>query len=875
MVTSKERFKLRKSLAELESHRARHTELISVYIPAGYDINKVKQQLTGEAGTARNIKSSTTRKNVQDALERMLRALGLYKQTPGNGLAIFSGNVAEREGQSDVQIWEIEPPIPLKTKVYRCDQTFFLDPLKQLIITDESYGLIVIDRQEANIALLKGKAIITIKDMDSIVPGDTRKGGQCLHPGTLIPSPDGRISEIQNINTNQALFSSDICQHTTQTTECIDTWTVSKPKQFTITTKFPKTKIVASSDHLFFVLSDNGIIEKPAIELTAKDYLLMIEKLDVQGKPQEINTIPYLEYNISKPGRNLIHNKRVDFGLLQKDLAKKVGVTRGCISAIEIGRINPSKKYLKQILNELKVKYPEFIKKYCDEVKINLPKHLDADFAQILGYFVGDGSIEKTRTSFFEGDRQLIYAYKKLIERKLRIKTHLRFRKSKNYYQLRIESLALVNFIKNEFPEIRKSADTLVPEKICKSPDDVVAGFLRGLFNAEGYVSGRVAIGMNNKKLLQQVRLLLLRFGIISSLNKYDNRRNPYSNNIRYTLEIGEKKSMQKFLDNIGFESSSKTKKLKIRISKMGNLSYVRRIPVKGVYIRRLAKKIGLLPKDFPKVSNFFQNKRDMSKIVFERSIMPIFNKRLAKLNTKGAKEVKKELHTIQNSNLIPLRIVSIKNSTGKVKLVDIATKHQNFLADGILVHNSAARFSRVRDNMLKDFFKQAADVANKQFRGDSRIKGIIIGGPGPNKENFLNGNFLEQELKDKVIGVVDIGYTGQQGLEELVAKAEDILAKEEVTAEKKAVNRFFDVLNTKPSFSAYGEKEVKQALEANAVELLLISERIEQALMEELTEKAEEAGSEWTLISDETREGVQLADLSGIAAILRFPISS
>ena len=100
---------MRKFLSELESHRARHTELISVYVPAGYNLDKIRQQLSGESGTARNIKSSGTRKNVQDALEKMIRTLGLHKRTPENGIAIFSGNVAEREGQSDVQVWEFYP----------------------------------------------------------------------------------------------------------------------------------------------------------------------------------------------------------------------------------------------------------------------------------------------------------------------------------------------------------------------------------------------------------------------------------------------------------------------------------------------------------------------------------------------------------------------------------------------------------------------------------------------------------------------------------------------------------------------------------------------------------------------------------------------
>ena len=49
---------------ELESHRARATELITVYVPAGQNIYTVADQLEAEKSTAKNIKSASTRKNV-------------------------------------------------------------------------------------------------------------------------------------------------------------------------------------------------------------------------------------------------------------------------------------------------------------------------------------------------------------------------------------------------------------------------------------------------------------------------------------------------------------------------------------------------------------------------------------------------------------------------------------------------------------------------------------------------------------------------------------------------------------------------------------------------------------------------------------------
>src|SRR3989344_4593258 len=153
-ISEHDRYQLKKTLKELEQYRGRHTELVTVYVPSGYDINKINSHLAQEQGTATNIKSTSTRKNVIDALERMLQHLKLFKVTPPNGLVLFSGNVAEREGQSDVRVWSIEPPIPLKLRIYRCDKEFVLEPMRDMMEDKEIYGLVVMDRREANIAYL-------------------------------------------------------------------------------------------------------------------------------------------------------------------------------------------------------------------------------------------------------------------------------------------------------------------------------------------------------------------------------------------------------------------------------------------------------------------------------------------------------------------------------------------------------------------------------------------------------------------------------------------------------------------------------------------------------------------------------------------------
>ena len=177
-ISSKQRRELLNFIKKLQGVRGRHTELVSVYVPAGYELVKKIQQLAQEQGTAVNIKDSTTRKNVGDSLERMIQHLRLFKKTPPNGLAVFSGNVSEKAGQQDIQVFSIEPPEPVSFGLYRCEKTFVIDALKEMAEKKDTYGLVVMDKREGNIALLKGKTILPLTNTTSYVPGKTRAGGQ-------------------------------------------------------------------------------------------------------------------------------------------------------------------------------------------------------------------------------------------------------------------------------------------------------------------------------------------------------------------------------------------------------------------------------------------------------------------------------------------------------------------------------------------------------------------------------------------------------------------------------------------------------------------------------------------------------------------------
>ncbi|MBS3172209.1 peptide chain release factor aRF-1 [Candidatus Woesearchaeota archaeon] len=178
MIDQKKKREMKKIIDTLKSIKGRHTELVSVYVPADYNLIKIINHLSEEQGTAGNIKDKRTRQNVIDSLERIIRHLRLFKKTPPNGLAIFAGNISDNDSQINIQVFSVEPPTPLNIRMYRCDQIFVTEALEDMLKDKQTYGLIVIDRRDGTLGLLNGKSITELSSFSSNVPGKTTKGGQ-------------------------------------------------------------------------------------------------------------------------------------------------------------------------------------------------------------------------------------------------------------------------------------------------------------------------------------------------------------------------------------------------------------------------------------------------------------------------------------------------------------------------------------------------------------------------------------------------------------------------------------------------------------------------------------------------------------------------
>ncbi|HMK47741.1 MAG TPA: peptide chain release factor aRF-1 [Methanocella sp.] len=160
----------------------------------------------------------------------------------------------------------------------------------------------------------------------------------------------------------------------------------------------------------------------------------------------------------------------------------------------------------------------------------------------------------------------------------------------------------------------------------------------------------------------------------------------------------------------------------------------------------------------------------------------------------------------------------------------------------------SSHRFQQLRLIAINEFNKRIGDAANDIFLNIDRndFQGVLIGGPTPTKEEFEKGEYLHHELQQKILGLYDIAYTDESGLNELMDSAGDTLSGLEVIKEKKLMERFMRELVAERGLAAYGEDSVRANLQMGAVEALLLSEDLRKS---RLTIKCQSGNCDYTVV--------------------------
>lgn len=208
--------------------------------------------------------------------------------------------------------------------------------------------------------------------------------------------------------------------------------------------------------------------------------------------------------------------------------------------------------------------------------KIKVPKIWDENLAELTGIFVAEGSIDPRRIKFTihrdesELRERILSLSEKIFDVSKESVTE-RVGITRAVRRIRISNRGVWDFFKKIWTK-----EKIIPQEILLSPNTVAAGFLRGLFEGDGSVVKKnrhfdraVTLKSKNRQLLEEVQILLLRWGIRSSIYSY---KDLYGDS--HTLKIRGKNNLQKYKDNIGFISKTKMQKLEYQLS-----TYVRKTP--------------------------------------------------------------------------------------------------------------------------------------------------------------------------------------------------------------------------------------------------------------------------------------------------------
>jgi len=345
------------------------------------------------------------------------------------------------------------------------------------------------------------------------------------------------------------------------------------------------------------------------------------------------------------------------------------------------------------------IQYWPKIRNNHQHVKI-LPEKLSKDLAFVLGALVSEGYVGQNKLEFCNTDEVFVKEFEekwKSIFPDSRLHKFKRCPSSygkKEYYRLECHSRYVLEFLRNIGLLAVNANMKTIPETIFKSPKEVVASFFKSYFEGDGSISysgkmNELSCCSKSKKLLEELQVFLLRFGIESTqtFDKYKNINK---------LLIRGKRNTLRFYKEINFFSERKRKKLEFVLLNYKKETTLRDfVPFLSDYIRGLAKYADnefAMKHNFDRYPEMKQNYQKISSILLKRTnsdYLPLFE------------------YFINYEYLFD-PIIKIEGSgIQKVYSIKVDSDCHTFISNGFISHNTECRLMPITMELLQDIEKE------------------------------------------------------------------------------------------------------------------------------------------------------------------------
>ena len=348
-----------------------------------------------------------------------------------------------------------------------------------------------------------------------------------------------------------------------------------------------------------------------------------------------------------------------------------------------------------------------------------VPSDLTEDLAFILGALVAEGTVKEREIEFCNSDPEFLDEFDRRWHRAFPdCRLHRFMRKPTSYgkqpYQTReIHSRYVVALLRNlGLAPVRSQAKT-IPETVLRSPRAVAATFVRAYIEGDGTITTslpkmvELSCISTSERLIDQLQILLLRFGIASA-KRFDRHRQTYK------LYVRGLENYRLFQERIGFVSGRK----------QGKLAQA----VKGD-----DKEYSIT--DFvPHISRFVRSHLDPARPWRQGRDFAIKRNfdRYGNLETRAAQVVETLEPRLQtgasalfeqllNAHYLFDPVVNIENAgADRVYSLKVDSRCHSFVANGFINHNTEARLQPVANELLADLDKDTVDFG-PNFDGSLR----------------------------------------------------------------------------------------------------------------------------------------------------------
>jgi hypothetical protein len=329
----------------------------------------------------------------------------------------------------------------------------------------------------------------------------------------------------------------------------------------------------------------------------------------------------------------------------------------------------------------------------------NPPNEINEELAYLIGLYISEGSYTGNILSIVNTDSEVISF---LQNNKLGLKCYYK----PKYNKTNINNKRLIEMIKKLGLENKHAYDKFIPQKLLKCSKNIIVSMLRGMFDGDGHSSkfnGIVGYTSTSLKLINQLKVILLNFGIISKLSvdkrecrDFNINNRQYHSKLKraYQITLSSHDSL-KFYNLIGFNILRKQ-------LKCANLKNIR------VLRYGLFDKLDVLCKRY-NISNRFSGLRSARKSVSGIHEIIKIGEKLSNLNIPASDKdfqfIISRLNEFMNNhnNIIWLPINKITKSQSKVCEIEVDCEYSSYIANGFITHNSQVAKTRILAHLKKE----------------------------------------------------------------------------------------------------------------------------------------------------------------------------